>query len=789
MMNEETKNFLEFCLKLKEKYTDNLSSDLFQLELSKDFKSFNFIKKIVFNINYNKKFFQNNSSTESGLTQTPLITTNPTTNILNSSPVSSFKFGCTSKFSKAFSSSVSIPYTPVFAKGLGSSSTSPSVLSPYDCTPISSSSSSPVSTFSFKSLTSTPIFTKGIGSTSPSSIYYKMTNPVLPINPEFSVICSENFSSVTPGIKKFCVNNHDLNKSENFLANKYKLDYLYVCNTLINSELPSLNLNQSISFTNCYFTLEKTENIKTPCEWTAVKGGAGHKVFFINFEKNGDKLQAINVGKDDQDKDKESFKLVIKQYRAKCKNKFIKFQFHLTSGSSSKYLLQFIGTSATQCRCQDKSRKLEIIKNNKNVKTPLLYNKYNSVFASPREIYNIKRKFNESSLLNCSVNKKNNPADHIQELKKKVNSGDNFIRSFSNFNNDLPGFVLYFDHQVLDMFSLILKENILIHVDKTFDLGIYFLTAISFQNKKILTKRSSNYPLFLGPMLLHKKSKNENFEFFFQQLKKKFDELKVKLNCNNNYESKLIFCSDQEKAITNGIQKVFPLSTIVYCYCHLKKSIERTVDSSRLGNMISSLMHLNSLESFQQKVDSIFNSDIFKSLTNLNKKKYIQKEIQTIYLYYLLPKWRLKPDLSITNNIAESSNNKVKRLTGTGINATDLVGYLKVLVENLYGDVEKAFYGDGNFKFANSNYSCDKLNKDQLQTLFNHFISNCNDIALPEVPIKKPRKSSLNKYVNYVNGRPFVQTSDKTESHSAWLFNKAIKPNKGKKKTFTPLKF
>ena len=130
-----------------------------------------------------------------------------------------------------------------------------------------------------------------------------------------------------------------------------------------------------------------------------------------------------------------------------------------------------------------------------------------------------------------------------------------------------------------------------------------------------------------------------------------------------------------------------------------------------------------------------------------------------------------------------------KQLCKTCINTTGLNGYLKVLVQNLYWDVEKAFYGHGTFKFAKSNYRSDELHKDQLERLFNHFISNCNDIALQEILIKKPSKSSLNKYVNYVNGRPFVQTSDKTESHSAWLFNKATKPNKGKKKTFTPLKF
>ena len=62
-------------------------------------------------------------------------------------------------------------------------------------------------------------------------------------------------------------------------------------------------------------------------------------------------------------------------------------------------------------------------------------------------------------------------------------------------------------------------------------------------------------------------------------------------------------------------------------------------------------------------------------------------------------------------------------------NTTDLTGYLKCLVQNLYVDVEKAFYG--HFKFSKS----DILDEDQLERLFNHFISNCNDVGLPQVPI------------------------------------------------------
>ena len=437
---------------------------------------------------------------------------------------------------------------------------------------------------------------------------------------------------------------------------------------------------------------------------------------------------------------------------------------------------------------------LEIIKNNKNVKTAKIYNEFHSDFSCPRAIYNLKRKHKETNLLSCSVNRKKNPADQIQAVKMLASSGDKFIRSFCDFgSDDLPGFVLFYDFQLLDLFSLVLKGNFVIHVDKTFNLGIYYVTTLSFTNIKLINKESKKNPLFLGPVYIHKKSKNQNFEYFFKQLKIKLDEISVKLKCNSSYEHKLIFCTDQEQAIINGILKVFPYATILLCYIHLRKSIERSVDSSDLGKQISKLVYCKSLDSFNEKTVEILKTENFKNVTELHKIKYIHNELETIYKYILLPKWRLESDLPISNNLAESANSKIKSnigKDGVTITPTLLVSEIRVLVENLYINVKKAFSGEGLFKLGNYETPAVKLDSDQEEHLFNHFISNCNDVAIPEVPKKKPKKSSFSKYVTYNNGRPCIQTSDKTESHYAWLFNNALKPNqRGKKKHLLHLNF
>ena len=73
-----------------------------------------------------------------------------------------------------------------------------------------------------------------------------------------------------------------------------------------------------------------------------------------------------------------------------------------------------------------------------------------------------------------------------------------------------------------------------------------------------------------------------------------------------------------------------------------------------------------------------------------------------------------------------------------------------------------------------------ELSSQQLLSLVNHFLSNCNDIAVPEVPAKKKaKKSTFSKYSTIKDGRSFGQSTDKKESYPAWLMSQFIFPLSG----------
>ena len=229
----------------------------------------------------------------------------------------------------------------------------------------------------------------------------------LPICPSLinKVVCSplsfNNFSgssikSTTDdiGVTRFEVNEADLKKDLNSLARKYKLDNLFVAKLLIDSNILNVQ-STNVTASNCYFKLDDTHKnkIKIPCEWKAVRGGRGYSRFLVNFEKENGQLKAVLHDNGVQTSSKEVFKLTVRQYRAKCSSKYIHFVYTLTSNSYNNNLYLFIGKPNMECNCKLRSRKFEILKNNKNVPAYQLYKIYNSEFVNSREIYNLRRKF------------------------------------------------------------------------------------------------------------------------------------------------------------------------------------------------------------------------------------------------------------------------------------------------------------------------------------------------------------------------------------------------------------
>ena len=57
-------------------------------------------------------------------------------------------------------------------------------------------------------------------------------------------------------------------------------------------------------------------------------------------------------------------------------------------------------------------------------------------------------------------------------------------------------FFIFTEDQFIDMFTCVVALNSVLSVDRPFNLGTYFLTAISFKNNKVTVRNIGCNPLF-----------------------------------------------------------------------------------------------------------------------------------------------------------------------------------------------------------------------------------------------------------------------------------------------------
>ena len=74
----------------------------------------------------------------------------------------------------------------------------------------------------------------------------------------------------------------------------------------------------------------------------------------------------------------------------------------------------------------------------------------------------------------------------------------------------VPNIILYTNEQILDLKHFVKNaKNQQIGIDRTFNLGNYYVTTLVYKNQRIIRKQSKSgnnieHPIFMGPVMLHK---------------------------------------------------------------------------------------------------------------------------------------------------------------------------------------------------------------------------------------------------------------------------------------------
>ena len=114
----------------------------------------------------------------------------------------------------------------------------------------------------------------------------------------------------------------------------------------------------------------------------------------------------------------------------------------------------------------------------------------------------------------------NNLADEVLNCISMVDSSD-FVQHFSKSKGVMPNFICYTENQTNDLnFFLSQKSQHPVGVDRTFNLGRFFVTALVYKNLRVVRADDpAEHPLFIGPMLIHRDATFKAYYYFFSMVK------------------------------------------------------------------------------------------------------------------------------------------------------------------------------------------------------------------------------------------------------------------------------
>ena len=225
----------------------------------------------------------------------------------------------------------------------------------------------------------------------------------------------------------------------------------------------------------------------------------------------------------------------------------------------------------------------------------------------------------------------------------------------------MPNFVCFTEQQREDFkFFLSQKSGYPVGVDRTFNLGSFYVTALVYKNVRVVRPDDpSNHTITLGPIFLHRDANFEAYNYFFSAIKGALCESvdAFELSLGNDIH----IGSDEEKALTKAIDSNFPAARRFLCSKHLKEGtiayMQKVVgipqkERKSISKLIfgdDGIANADSSFSFNSK-----STDILSSISKYPKfSDYFRTRLKPTLEYYVNTPSRNSPDTPKlwTNNI------------------------------------------------------------------------------------------------------------------------------------------
>ncbi|KAL3855324.1 hypothetical protein ACJMK2_014540 [Sinanodonta woodiana] len=109
-------------------------------------------------------------------------------------------------------------------------------------------------------------------------------------------------------------------------------------------------------------------------------------------------------------------------------------------------------------------------------------------------------------------------------------------------------------------------------VDRTFNLGNFYVTVFSDKNRCSISNRTKDFPVMFGPCMIHFDAEEGTYGTFFSHVSDRFGQ-----------KMRLTIGSDEEKSMTNAFKAKDPHANFLLCTKHIHDNIRRHLQENGAG--------------------------------------------------------------------------------------------------------------------------------------------------------------------------------------------------------------
>ncbi|XP_076062752.1 uncharacterized protein LOC143037942 [Oratosquilla oratoria] len=382
-------------------------------------------------------------------------------------------------------------------------------------------------------------------------------------------------------------------------------------------------------------------------------------------------------------------------------------------GGSTIAVVEYIGTFPTTLSFHGNSKYLkgEYVRKDRAVKDAIV--QAIKTGKAPQDIYRSmvldnpgmaprgkKQVENVKYALNKQVRKK---ADEILSLLSDINGHEHeLIKEVVHTPGHPPSVILYTLEQLQD---LVTDEKTVFGVNRTFNLGLCFVTLIVYKNK-LFGKLSQDNLLMLGPIYLHWNATFFTYSRFFTHISAKLVEFGV-----DNLDSielgidDVLIGSDEEIALTKAIKHSFSNVTLLLRTRQLEENAKRRLDAefmerSKKTRAVNEIFGINGLVTMSDSDE--FDERSLRMCQKFDKdlpqfaKYFSDKLVPALRSHLLQPQLNHNLPFKWTNNNSESMNHILKLQTNWNTQKfTDLIDRIYDIVQLQYKGMKRGLYGKG----------------------------------------------------------------------------------------------